>query len=85
MKRYHTASRKALTEQHYGRFDRVDDFVELLVYGVDNFTTHSFIAKNQAQYLKQRKKEITETECIILLDFAVSYHYVVQDEIQGYH
>ena len=32
----------------------VDDFIELLVYSVDNLTTHSFFAKSQAQYLKKR-------------------------------
>ena len=63
----------------------VDDFIELLVYSVNNLTTHSFIAKSHAQHLKQRKEEITETECIILLEFTENYHYVVQDEIQGYH
>ena len=63
----------------------IDDFIELLVYNVDNLTTHSFIAKSQAQYLKKRKEDLNESECIILLDFAENYHYVVQDEIQGYH
>ena len=58
--------------------------MELLVYSVDNLTTHSFIAKSQAQHLKQKKEEVTETECVILLDFAENYHYVVQGEIQGY-
>ena len=62
----------------------VDDFIKLLVYSVDKLATHSLIAKSQAQHLKQRKQEITETECIILMDFAENYHYVVQDEIWGY-
>ena len=30
----------------------VGDFIELLVYSVDKLTTHSFIAKSQAQHLK---------------------------------
>ena len=38
----------------------VDDFIELLVYSVDNITTHSFFAKIQVQHLKQRKEEITD-------------------------
>ena len=63
----------------------VDEFVDLLVYSVDNLTTHSFIAKSQAQYLKKRKEELKENECIILLDFVENYHYIVQDEIQEYH
>ena len=63
----------------------VEDFIELLVYSIDNLTTHSFIAKSQAQYLKKRKEELGESECIILLDFAENYSFVVQDAIQGYH
>ena len=31
----------------------VDDFIELLVYSVDNLTTHSFVVKSQSQYLKK--------------------------------
>lgn len=84
-------------EVHYSQWESVDgtllkshlssveDFIELLVYSIDNLTTHSFIAKNQAQYLKRRKEELDRSECLILLDFAENYHYVVQDEIQGYH
>ena len=26
-----------------------------------------------------------DTSCLILLDFAENYHYVVQDEVQGHH
>lgn len=26
-----------------------------------------------------------DTSCIVLLDFAENYHYVVQDKIQSYH
>ena len=55
----------------------VDNIIELLVYSVGNLTTRLFITKSQAQHLKQRKKEMAETECIILLDFAENNHYVV--------
>ena len=63
----------------------VEEFIELLVYNIDNLTTHSFIAKSQTRYLKSRKSEIDDETCIILLDFAENYHYIVQDEVQGYH
>ena len=63
----------------------VDEFIELLVYHIDNLSKHSFIAKSQARYLKTQKEEIDEETCIILLDFAENYHFIVQDEVQGYH
>ena len=46
---------------------------------------HSFSAKSQARYLKLWKEEIDEETCIILLDFVENYHFIVQDEVQGYH
>ena len=63
----------------------VDEFIELLVYQIDNLSKHSFITKSQPQYLKVRKEEIDEETCIILLDFAENYHFIVHDEVQGYH
>ena len=63
----------------------VDEFIELLVYYLTNLSKYPFIAKGQAQYLKVRKEEIDEETCIILLDFAENYHFIVQDEVQGYH
>ena len=63
----------------------VDEFIELLAYHIHNLSKHSFIVKNQAQYLKARKEEIDEETCIILLDFAENYHFIVHDEVQGYH
>ena len=63
----------------------VEDFIDLLVDSIDSLTTHSYIAKSQAQYLKRRKDELDGETCLLLLDFAENYHYIVQDEVQGYH
>ena len=63
----------------------VDEFIELLVYHIDNLSKCSFIAKSQARYLKEQKEEMDEETCIILLDFAGNCHVIVQDEAQGYH
>ena len=63
----------------------VEDFIENLVCKIDNLTTHSFIARSQSQYLKERKESIDKSSCIILLDFAENYNFIAQDEIQGYH
>ena len=63
----------------------VEEFVDMLVDKIDDITTHSFIAKSQARYLKKRKDELDGETCLLLLDFAENYHYVVQDEVQGYH
>ena len=56
------------------------EFLELLVDAISKLTVHSFIAKCQARYLKDRKDT-----CIALLDFVENYQFMVQDEIQGFH
>ena len=61
------------------------EFLELLVDAISKLTVHSFIAKCQARYLKDRKDNLLETSCIALLDFAENYKFMVQDEIQGFH
>jgi len=34
---------------------------------------------------KVRKDKLVGKTCLLLLDFAEKYHYIVQDELQGYH
>jgi hypothetical protein len=63
----------------------VEEFVDLLVEKIDDLTTHSFISKSQARYLKKRKEDLDGETCLLLLDFAENYHFIVQDEVQGYH
>lgn len=63
----------------------ISDFIDLVVKRIDNLTSHSFIAKCQAKFLKDLKEEIQPNECIVLGDFAENYEFVVQDEIQSYH
>ena len=63
----------------------VDEFVDLLVYSIDSLSTHSFVARSQSRQLKAEKEKLDKDTCIILLDFAENYHYLVQDEVQGFH
>ena len=49
------------------------------------FSAHSYISKSQAKYLKERKENLKEDECLVLLDFAENYQFVIQDEVAGYH
>ena len=63
----------------------VEDFIDFVAAKIDAFTAHSFIAKCQAKYLKERKEALQEDECLLLLDFAENFQFVIQDEVQGYH
>lgn len=64
---------------------QVSDFIETLSKKVDTVTTHHFIAKKQAAYLRRAKDNLKEDEMIVLLDFAQNYSFLVQDSIQGHH
>ena len=57
----------------------------MLVNKLNRITAHSYIAKSQAQYLKQRKFDLSDDEAIVMLDFAENYQFIVQDKIQGFH
>lgn len=61
------------------------DFIDLLAEKVDALTAHSFTAKAQTSYLKQRKAELPDNTVIAILDFAENYEYVIQHEVQSYH
>ena len=61
------------------------EFIELVLEALNKFTSHTFIAKSQARYLKEKKGNLNDKTCIILLDFAENYQFVVQDEIHGFH
>lgn len=63
----------------------VQDYISYVVQAIDQLTAHSFIAKCQSTYLKECKEHLDNNTCIILMDFAENYQYVIQDEIQSFH
>ena len=54
-----------------------NEFINLLVEKLENITTHSFIARCRASYLKQLKNMIGADEVIVLGDFAENYSFLV--------
>ena len=48
----------------------VEEFIEKVCEKLDMITTHSYIAKAQAEYLKNLKPEMIQKEVIVLCDFA---------------
>ena len=65
--------------------ENVPQFINLVIQQLEKLTTHSFIAKCQANYLRECKEQSEENEAIILGDFAKNYSFAVQDEVQGFH
>ena len=84
-------------EFHYSQWETTDratlstrtttceEYKELLIDTIDGLTRHSYLAKAQAQYLKDKKENLLENEVLVLGDFAESYQYLIQDEIQSFH
>lgn len=62
-----------------------EEYFETLVEKLENLKTHHYISKIQGQFLKNKKENLAESECIVLADFAENFTFIIQDEIQGYH
>ena len=54
-----------------------DDFLCFLCQKPDSITAHSFIAKNQLQYLKKLKEELSQNEVMVQVDFAENHNFLV--------
>ena len=74
-----TTDQLTLTTQKESR----QAYSDLVVLQLNKLAPHSYLAKLQSRYLKQRKEEISEI--LFQGDFAKNYKSIVQDEIQSYH
>jgi len=80
-KQWMTTDRTTLITQQKS----IEDFVDNLVEMADNLTTHHYVSKHQSAYLSAAKTSLRAGCCIIILDFAENFSFVVQDAAQGYH
>ena len=76
-----TTDRAALVTQTAS----LDEYTALVIAAINSLTTHSYITKCQARYLKHKKENLAMNEAIVLGDFAENYQFIMQDEIQSYH
>ena len=63
----------------------VEEFIEEVCRQIELIPENHFIAKSQANFLKELKSDLKENEVLILLNFAESYSFIVQDAVQRYH
>ena len=63
----------------------VHEFLEVIVEKLKKLLSHYFIYKQQQNFLKIEKETLSDNECIIILDFAENYTFMVQDAIQSFH
>jgi hypothetical protein len=62
-----------------------EEFIETLLEKLLLLLHHSFIATQQAMFLKELKCNLQLGEFVVLCDFAENYSLVLQDEAQGLH
>ena len=58
------------------------EFVDQLL---NELLPHSYIARQQTAYFKDRKVNMEAGEVSCCMNFAENYSYVIQNEIQGFH
>ena len=51
------------------------EYIDLLIDSIDQLTRHSYLAKGQAKYLRDKKESLPKNEALILGDFAENYHF----------
>ena len=76
-----STDRSQLVEQESEFNDFIDDLVEKFVKLIE----HHYIAKKQSEFFKKTKSNLKFGECIIVLDFAENYSFLVQDAAKGFH
>lgn len=62
-----------------------NDFVDTLVEKLEKLLPHSFITKQQQQFLQNAKSSLNESEYLVICDFSENVSFVIQDSVQGYH
>lgn len=61
-----------------------DEFLDNLIEDIYNLIPHHFVSENQKAFLQECKENLDKDTCIILMDFAENYAFVLQDSTQGY-
>lgn len=63
----------------------VTDFVEEFSHKLQVLKPHSFIAKQQSQFISQKKIDLRNGEVLVMFDFSENYSYIAQDASQAFH
>lgn len=62
-----------------------DEYLPKLKISLEKLLLHSFLVIRQNEFMKSKKQELTENECIVVCDFSENYGFVVQNAAQGFH
>ena len=62
-----------------------DEFLGNFLEKLDALKRHDFIAKQQANYLNERKDSLREGEFLVIADFSENFSFICQDSAQSFH
>ena len=63
----------------------VDEFLQSLSTSLNKLLPHSFLVRQQRDFLNDKKDKLKKNECIVICDFSENYAFVVQNAVQGMH
>lgn len=63
----------------------VDEYIDELKDQLDKLRPHSFIAKEQTNFINEKKDKLNDDEVLVMFDFSENYAYAVQDASQAFH
>jgi hypothetical protein len=61
------------------------EFIEKLLGQIPEILKHDYLARQQANFLRQLKENLEEEKCVVIGDFSESYSPLWQDAVQGVH
>lgn len=67
------------------RNDDIENFIKKFCNDAETLRYHAFIAKEQASYHRFTKENLKDGECIVIVDFAENYAFVIQHAAPGFH
>lgn len=63
----------------------IPEFIDYFASKIEKLVTHSFVSRQQSQFIKDCKDKLKKGEFLISLDFSENFKFVIQNEAQGYH
>ena len=61
----------------------IDELVDKFEKQIDRFKHHLYIFRSQYKYLRTRKLNLKQNECLIHVDFSENYEGKMASEVQG--
>ena len=60
-------------------------FIHYVVDQLYKLIPHSYIAREQSKYIKDKKESMEIGHVLCNMDFSQNHNFIIQNEVQGYH